>query len=80
MFGEYIRENQGNATILTNVGKSLFTGNANPFASLENLSNQMGNPIISFHLTNLLWRQNYIAYQSMKMYNNYEFWNYRSLR
>ena len=41
----------------------------------------MGNPVISFHLENLLYRFKFVlsAFNS-DINNNYEFWNTRSLR
>jgi hypothetical protein len=41
----------------------------------------LGNPIVTFHLENLLYRLKFILmYQNMEIYNNYEFWNSRALR
>ena len=44
-------------------------------------SGELGNPVISFHLTNLLFRFKFImSFCNSDIYNNYEFWNFRSLR
>lgn len=51
-----------------------------PVEILKNIENYCSNPILSFHLSNLWFRQNLVIYANEKMYLNYEFWTFRALR
>jgi len=40
----------------------------------------LGNPLVEFHLLNLLYRFKFPPFYSQVLFNNYQFWNYRALR